>query len=489
MKRKRNSGHSLGGRLRLLLLSIFIPMLMLFTVIIGLYFFRSYQYEKVSGNISLASGFSQDFKNNIDLKMYYYATGSEYATGIPLDEVESALQLANVLSESTSNKESLRSIRSVINLCGNLRERIVQISETDAYDERIEQLESNVYILTELIQNYMYNYLYSEATELAGLQKKMDVMLRIELTVAIIATLSLVAISVGRAITISKSITRPIDEMYNRVQSIGEGELVSREPVKADDEKLQTLSNSFEEMIGRLSQQLELNMEEAKRIRAMELMLLQAQINPHFLYNTLDTIIWLIETEKNSQAVEMVTSLSNYFRSSLSKGKDVITIAEEEIHVRSYLEIQTVRYKDILTYETDFDDKIGQFCLPKLTLQPLVENALYHGIKLKRGLGNIHISGNMVDDRIVLKVSDTGIGMNEETLFKVRESLETEHSAGFGMAAVYKRLKLLFGRDCSFDITSRENEGTEIRISIPAMDYSNILAFEGNSSYDTQSNT
>lgn len=467
MKEGNKRKKSLGYKLRLLMLSIFIPIVALFVFIVGMYISRNLQYEKVSGNLSLASNFGQDFKNEIDLKMYYYATGSEYATGIPLREVERALELANTLSVRTSNKDSIRSIRSVKNLCENLMDRIVQISETEGYDERMEQLESNVYVLTELIQEYMYSYLYSEAEELAGLQRKMNTMLNVELPLIAVVTISLMFISVSRSIAISRSITKTIDEMYERVKSVDAGELVPLEPVKAEDEKLQALSNSFEEMIGRLSSQLELNKEEAKKIRSMELMLLQAQINPHFLYNTLDTIIWLVETDKREEAIEMVSSLSNFFRSSLSKGRDVITLAEEEIHVKSYLEIQQFRYKDKLTYEVDFSDSIKKYPVPKLTLQPLVENALYHGIKLKRGIGNIKIKGELIDDKIVLTVEDTGIGMDEEELIKVKESLEVEHSAGFGMAAVYKRLKLMFGELCSFDITSKKNEGTKILICIP----------------------
>ena len=470
MKEGNKRKKSLGDKLRSLMLSIFIPIAVIFVFVVGMYIWRNVQYEKVSGNLSLASSFGQDFKNEIDLKMYYYATGSEYATGIPLEEVERALVLANTLSVRTSNKDSIRSIRSVKNLCGNLKDRIIQISETDSYDDRMEQLESNVYILTELIQEYMYNYLYSEAEELAGLQRKMDVMLNVEMPLVAIVTLSLMLISVSRAVAISKNITRTIDELYGRVKSVDAGELVPLEPVKAEDEKLQALSNSFEEMIGRLSSQLELNKEEAKKIRSMELMLLQAQINPHFLYNTLDTIIWLVETDKKEEAVEMVSSLSNFFRSSLSKGRDVINLAEEEVHVKSYLEIQQVRYKDKLTYEVDFSDSIKKYLVPKLTLQPLVENALYHGIKLKRGIGNIKIKGELIDDKIVLSVEDTGIGMDDEELIRVKESLEVEHSAGFGMAAVYKRLKLMFGALVSFDITSKKNEGTKILICIPMVD-------------------
>lgn len=470
---------SLSDKLRLLMLSIFIPMLALMVICITMFIIRNYQYQKVSGNVTLASGFGQDFKDEIDLKMYYYATGSEYATGLPLDEIDRALELANTLSERTSKKDSQRSIRSVINLCGNLKDRILQISETDNYNDKMEQLDTNVYILTDLIQDYMYNYLYSEAEELALLQRNMDVLLKAEVACLVLFTLSLAIISILRAVSVSRSITRPIDELYGRVKSVDAGELIPIEPVQANDEKLQALSNSFEEMIGRLAKQVELNKEEADKIRAMELMLLQAQINPHFLYNTLDTIIWLIETGKNEQAVEMVFSLSNFFRSSLSKGRDIITLKEEEIHVKSYLEIQQVRYKDKLTYDLNFSEEIYPYMIPKLTLQPLVENALYHGIKLKREKGNIKITGNPVGDKIVLTVEDTGIGMSDDKLIKVKESLDNEDAPGFGMAAVYKRLKLVFGSACTFDITSAVNEGTKILICIPMEKEENNNADEG----------
>lgn len=476
--RKKVKNTSLANKMRMLMLSIFIPVFALFALFIGFFSSINIQYKKISGNVTLASEFGQDFKNEIDLKMYYYATGSEYATGIPLVEVERALELANALSDSTSNKESQRSIRSVINLCGNLKERIIQISQTDGYDERMEQLEANVYILTELIQDYMYAYLYSEAEELAQLQQRMDIMLRVEFVLFGLAAVAIASFSISRAVAISRSMTRPIDELYGRVQSVDAGELIPLNPVQANDEKLQALSNSFEEMIERLAQQLELNKEEANKLRAMELMLLQAQINPHFLYNTLDTIIWLVETGKNEQAVEMVSSLSNFFRSSLSKGRDVITISEEELHVKSYLEIQQFRYRDKLTYELDFDKEIDKYRIPKLTLQPLVENALYHGIKLKRGMGNIKITGSRIEDKIMLTVEDTGIGMDEEELIRVKEALEAEHAVGFGMAAVYKRLKLMFGNQCSFDVTGEKNKGTKILICIPMVENTEVISVE-----------
>lgn len=457
---------SINDQLKNLLLTLILPMSAIIVVILSMFIVYNVRYANTAGNIARASQFSQNFKDDIDLKMYYFATDSEYATGIPYDEVETSLNLAKSLRNSTRNKESQKAIASVLSLCGTLRDRIEQIRVTDAYDERMEQLESNVYVLTELIQNYMYTYLYYEAGELANIQESMNHSLRIAIISALVVTVVLVIITVNLSLRISKDITQPVDKLYRRVLDIGEGELVPQEPVQAKDTKIQALSDGFEEMVGRLSQLLELNKEEAARIRSMELMLLQAQINPHFLYNTLDTIIWLIETGAEEQAVEMVSNLSTFFRSSLSRGRDVIPLSEEALHVRSYLQIQQVRYKDILEYSVNIDKEIASLEVPKLTLQPVVENALYHGIKLKRGMGRIDISGVKTPTGICIRVADTGVGMNAETLEKVRTSIVAEHADGFGMSAVYKRLMLMFADRCTFTIDSVEGVGTTVTINI-----------------------
>ena len=202
-------------------------------------------------------------------------------------------------------------------------------------------------------------------------------------------------------------------------------------------------------------------------LRYLGLQTLNYQINPHFLYNTLDAIVWLVETGKNDEAVEMVSSLSTYFRSFLSNGKDIISLREEALHVRSYLEIQQVRYPDILHYEINMDPALDECPIPKLTLQPLAENALYHGIKAKRGGGSIMISSHLADNRAVIVVQDTGSGMTEDKLRLLRDSLETDEGQGFGLMASYKRLKLMYGDTLDFHIDSEEGSGTVITIRFP----------------------
>lgn len=216
-------------------------------------------------------------------------------------------------------------------------------------------------------------------------------------------------------------------------------------------------------MVQRMGQLIQEATEKQSRLRHAELALLQAQINPHFLYNT----IWLIEAEKTEEAVEMVSNLSGFFRHSLSKGADVIPLSQEICHVHSYLQIQQVRYKDILSYRIDMDPRIGGQRIPKLTLQPLVENALYHGIKLKRARGTIVITGKVEGTDIVLQVQDDGVGMSPERLEQLRHSMASGERVGFGLSTVEERLRLFFGEGYGLNIDSTQGCGTTITARIP----------------------
>jgi two-component system sensor histidine kinase YesM len=210
--------------------------------------------------------------------------------------------------------------------------------------------------------------------------------------------------------------------------------------------------------------------EEQKLLRKAEFEVLQAQINPHFLYNTLDAIVWSAEAGNQKQVVSMVGSLSEFFRSSLGKGKEIVTIRDELQHVRSYLEIQQIRYQDILQYELNVPGKFFGFEIPKITIQPIVENALYHGIKNKRGGGKIVVSGEEKGDAMVIKVIDNGIGMDEKRLADVRNGLLGKGSkadAIYGLYNVNERIKLNFGEEYGISVDSTNGVGTVVSITLP----------------------
>ncbi len=461
----RSGDRSIQGRLNRLILQMFIPVLAILICIVLMLVVRNYQYASVSGNIIDASGFNQNFKDEVDLKMYQFVSGS--SDQLPWDEVRTAQELAEKLLGSTQNSESHKAIENVLYLCDSLETSITKIQETERYDQRMEQLETNIYVITQLIQEHIYTYLYHEAGEMAQLQRQLDIWLMVEIVAAVLVLAIVIPFSLRNALRIRKSITDPIDALSSRVEEIGQGDLTPRTPVEAEDDKLRTLSRGIEEMTGRLSNQIELNRQEQIRLRGIELSLIQAQINPHFLYNTLDAIVWLIETGKNQEAEQMVTSLSTYFRSFLSNGKDIITLAEEELHVRSYLEIQQVRYRDILSYHIDIDPAIKDCLIPKMTLQPLVENAIYHGLKPRRSMGRLEVLGRMSGGRATLEVKDTGVGMTTEELAALRDRIAAEDGTSFGLLAASKRLKLFFGADCTFSIDSDPERGTVVKIDIP----------------------
>ena len=217
-----------------------------------------------------------------------------------------------------------------------------------------------------------------------------------------------------------------------------------------------------------LSYLMEQNVEEQRQKRKSELKALQAQINPHFLYNTLDSIIWMAEWGKTKEVVLMTSSLAKLLRQSISNQNELVRVEEEVEYTRSYLTIQKMRYKDKLEYEILVNPEIQSKKIPKLVLQPLVENAIYHGIKYKEGKGVVCIDGYKEGSSMVLKVQDDGIGMNEEQLKKIFEKRETDtRRNGVGVLNVHERIQLYYGKEYGLKFSSIEGFGTTVEIRIP----------------------
>ena len=247
-------------------------------------------YQDLLDNVTTASEFNQDFKASIDLKMYYYVIESQYSEGLPLDEVAAAQQLAQGLLSTTTHKESRMAISSVLSLCQNLEEKINQIEQTGSYDERQLQLENNIYVLTALIQEYMYNYLYCEAVQLNAIKSQTSRQLWVECLVITAFTGALAVFFTRRTVQLGRSITSPITDLCARVEGLGSGELTEQEPIQSAEYEIRTLSEGFEQMVGRLNRQIQETTRNQESLRRTELALIQAQISPHFLYNTMDTI-------------------------------------------------------------------------------------------------------------------------------------------------------------------------------------------------------
>ncbi|MCX8130614.1 MAG: sensor histidine kinase [Clostridia bacterium] len=267
------------------------------------------------------------------------------------------------------------------------------------------------------------------------------------------------------------TVANPIRKLMLLMKKVEDGDLSVSMNVKYDDE-IGRLGRSFNVMIQKIGTLMERVYKEQKELRKAELKALQAQINPHFLYNTLDSIIWMVRANRNEEVIKMVTSLTKLFRIGISRGKDIITIKEEIEHINSYLTIQNIRYKSKFDYEVKIDESLYRYKTLKLILQPLVENAIYHGIKEKRGQGFISITSREEEKSIVLKVEDDGIGMTEEKIGKLKNTLSNsggETMDSYGVRNVDERIKIFFGSEYGLVFESKPGVGTRVEVTIPKL--------------------
>ncbi|WP_372635717.1 sensor histidine kinase [Cohnella sp.] len=270
---------------------------------------------------------------------------------------------------------------------------------------------------------------------------------------------------------LSRNLTRPIHQMQKRMSEVEKGNFDIQVPVDSTRE-IGMLARAFNLMVVRIRELMAQVVKEQEFKRKSELNALQAQINPHFLYNTLDSIVWMAENDKSAEVVRMTSALARLFRSSISKGSELVPIRNEIEHISNYLTIQKMRYRDKLDFRIDVDDAIKSSLTLKVLLQPLVENAIYHGIKNKYGTGTIRIAGERKGETIVLRVSDNGVGMDEAT----RKSLLSPAAdsrpgkGGVGMMNVHERIRLYFGSAYGLSIDSEPDEGTTVTVTFPVID-------------------
>ena len=268
------------------------------------------------------------------------------------------------------------------------------------------------------------------------------------------------------SLLLSKLLGRPLRGLAAAMESFeSDADHFTYRPVGGTRE-VQELSASFEHMVLRIQQLMSTVREEEINLRKTELKALQAQINPHFLYNTLDSIAWMCEQGRNADAVKMVHALARLFRISISRGHELIPIAKEIEHAESYLQIQMYRYKNQFTYAFDVDpDCLGYYC-NKITLQPIIENAINHGLDLMVEEGRIDVQARFDGEDIVFSVRDNGVGMSPEQIEAIMQSEQTDRT-GIGIRNVNDRLRIYFGKNYGLRITSEPDVGTCVEIRMP----------------------
>ena len=271
---------------------------------------------------------------------------------------------------------------------------------------------------------------------------------------------------------ISFRVTNPIRELEKSVKALEEGNL-DADIYMGGSYEVQHLGKSVQDMKFRIKGLMQDIVNEHEEKRKSEFDSLQAQINPHFLYNTLDIIVWQIENEKQSEAVHTVTALARFFRLSLGKGKNIVTVKDEIEHVKNYLMIQHMRFKNKFDYEFDIAEDVLELPSLKLMLQPLVENAIYHGMEFMDGDGMIMVKAWREEDELYLSVADNGLGMTEDKVEMILTGKSTSgngRGSGIGVKNVNERIKLYFGEAYGLTIDSEPDEGTTVIIHLPAKD-------------------
>lgn len=282
----------------------------------------------------------------------------------------------------------------------------------------------------------------------------------------LVASILLLAV-IGISSIISREITKPIRSLRDSMRKVQNGQFDTHVEVITENE-IGSLGRSFNLMTSEIQALMEQNVYEQKQKQKSELKALQAQINPHFLYNTLDSIIWMSEAGENDEVVEMTSALARLLRQSISNDKEEVELEKEIEYVKNYLTIQKMRYKDKLEFFIYVDPRVAHVPIIKLVLQPLVENAIYHGIKYKETKGNLKIYARPVDGRVEIVVADDGIGMDEDVMEHIFDEHRKEQKRnGVGVPNVQKRLKLQYGSEYGIRYESVKGAGTKAVITIP----------------------
>ncbi|MCK9859959.1 sensor histidine kinase [Paenibacillus sp. ATY16] len=272
------------------------------------------------------------------------------------------------------------------------------------------------------------------------------------------------------AVFISRNLSRPIKQLQEHMKKVEKGIFNIRVPI-GNPREIASLARTFNLMVVKIEELMSQVVREQEIKRKSELTALQAQINPHFLYNTLDSIIWMAEGKKTDEVVLMTSALARLFRSSISRGQELVPIRTEIEHVANYLTIQKIRYKDKLDFHIDVDPDIYSYRTLKVLLQPLLENAIYHGIKNRIGTGTIQVTGGKRDGYIWLEVSDNGVGMEAEALRTILEPRRSDReSKGVGVVNVHERIQLYFGKEYGLTYKSVQDEGTTVTVRIAAIE-------------------
>ena len=446
--------------------------------------FNAISYDRLITNVEKTNRLNQIVKTEIANELWdivagnnTFASGKQYRIiGDIRDRIMDIMSTTREIQNRQLLEVADRSMNTLTRYVDRLGQQMEQRFPVIENELMLDEIRGVSVLVSEILQDFIVLEIESAAMQSQSIKTRVIVMGVLEIAIIVFALL----FSVYVQVSVAKSVDQSIGSLAVLSGSIADGNLDARAEVPNVHE-LETLAIDLNTMAGKIKTLIYENTQEQKNLQKSEMKALQAQITPHFLYNTLDSIIWLAEGNQNEQVISITRAFSEFFRISLNRGNEWVQVHDEFKHVDSYLTIQKIRYRDILDYTIEYEEEMGHETILKLLLQPLVENALYHGIKNKRGKGRIIVrgwkesAGHDNEERLFFSVEDNGIGIPEEQLALIREltgctgNPSPPAGQSFGLYNVAKRLELYYNLTDLLDIQSTYREGTKVVLRIPVV--------------------
>ena len=482
---------TLNKKLAIIPVVAIVPMIVLAVYLLLTASYTTNAYADITNNVVQANKYVQDFKERVDYTMYLSViknktidemqVGKVTVNGIltvnPYQYITELENVCDELGKSATVESNCEQIRRLKNTLGSLRNCVEElekcINDRNSYDENMQYLDNNIYVLTSLVQSGIENYIYVETTNFENVKAQLNKKNKQDIWIAVITAIIAVAVSTVLSIRAAQSVTGPIKNLCAMTSKVAEGDFTAKSKKVESQDEIAVLVRNFNDMtkeIGSLVDDMKKNHE---MLRMIEMKLLQAQINPHFLYNSLSLINWKAIEYEQEDISEITLALSNYYRTSLNKGKNILSFEQELSNMQSYLKIQQIMHDNSFDVVINVSEEVMPCESLNLILQPLVENAIDHGIDLLTDRkGVITVEAKMQTDEegkklVCVTVSDNGVGMDKETA----QNFLTVQSKGYGARNVNDRIRLYYGESYHLEVQSMPDEGTTITIKFPAKPY------------------
>jgi two-component system sensor histidine kinase YesM len=439
-----------------------------------LFFFNTQQYNQMITNVNQANEIRSTASEKIESSIWDTVSGKSDAAA-PTKVITQLTARLTALHAHTSTDDQRASLSFAVRTLNTLQSYVTELKSNIAHHRPVAAnvtLFNQTKQVNELLDDTLGEYVVAEINQTSAKSQDLLLLFYGFLIAMILLVVMLLVLANRNRHRLQRSIEKPLEQILTFTGEVAQGHWQTT-ITDSGIQEFDQLTTELNQMTGQLQTLFNENTDKQQQLAAAQIRVLQSQINPHFIYNSLDAILMLAQAGDNARVQEITMALSDFFKITLNKGSEWLTVDKELRHVTDYLAILKIRYGPILTYTVTADKSVGAFQAPKMLLQPLVENAVYHGIKNSRRRGKVTVTAALIGDHIVYTVQDNGIGMTAETLQAVQthmhQSPKSQIEGGYGLFNVYKRLKLLFGDRAELTITSAYKQGTTVIVTLPQL--------------------